>query len=138
MISRCILKQTAVWTENVYKMSWTKIQLWRNRNLLHLTVICAKQSHSLDIVQISMFITLITRSIETGDLDILHLSLNATKMNGFLERNCQSFSNPAVIQLLSKSYVRLSLIKLEYASIMWDPYYTCHRTTIERVQRRVL
>lgn len=59
---------------------------------------------------------------------------SATKMLGFLIRNSRSFQI-GTMKLLYFTYVRS---KLEYASVIWNPYYTIHKISLENVQRRFL
>lgn len=65
---------------------------------------------------------------------ISNLSLRCHKVMGYVFRNSKGLSSEA-FSLLYKSLVR-SL--LEYASIVWSPYYEVHSYTLERVQRRFL
>lgn len=62
-------------------------------------------------------------------------SSEATKMLGFIIRNCKTFTNILALKVLYFSYVRS---KLEYGSIVWNPYYSVHKLTIEKVQRKFL
>ncbi|KAL1447933.1 hypothetical protein WDU94_000586 [Cyamophila willieti] len=66
---------------------------------------------------------------------INHIRSKALKMLGFLYRNTQDFLNPATLRTLYFAYVRSGL---DYASIIWSPYYACHITTLERVQHKFL
>lgn len=59
----------------------------------------------------------------------------ATKLLGFIIRNCKDFSNIKALQILYCSFVRS---KLEYGSIIWNPYYLVHKTALEGVQRKFL
>ena len=59
----------------------------------------------------------------------------ASKFYGFIVRNCKSFSNLNTLKLLYFSYVRS---RLEYAALVWKPYYNNKKTAIENVQRRFL
>lgn len=58
----------------------------------------------------------------------------ATKSLGFIIRSCRDFSGDC-LKLLYFSYVRS---KLEYASVIWSPYYDRYVKSIESVQRRFL
>lgn len=67
-----------------------------------------------------------------------HISLkvcDALKSYGFIVRNCRNITNIKAIKLLYFSFVRS---KLEYASIIWSPFYNVHNQIIERVQRKFL
>lgn len=59
----------------------------------------------------------------------------AFKVLGFVIRNSKDFNNVLVLKILFNSLVRS---KLEYASIIWAPYYVHYKLKIERVQRRFL
>lgn len=61
--------------------------------------------------------------------------LEAGRILGFVVRNCRNFDDSRVFKTLFFSYVRS---KLEYASLIWNPYYACHVNNIERIQKRFL
>lgn len=54
---------------------------------------------------------------------------------GFIVRNTRDFSNSNTLKLLYYAFVRS---KLEYASIVWSPFYAAHINALEQVQRRFL
>jgi predicted metallopeptidase len=56
-------------------------------------------------------------------------------MLGFIIRNSRDFTNIEIFQLLFKTYV---IPCLEYACLVWNPFYQCHVTSIEAVQRKFL
>ena len=56
-------------------------------------------------------------------------------MLGFIKRNIWNFVDPITIKILYIAYVSSVL---EYASIVWSPYYSVHEQRIESVQRRFL
>lgn len=66
---------------------------------------------------------------------INHIADTAFKTLGFIIRNASNFSNISALKALYFSLVRS---RLEYASIIWYPYYQINITVIERVQRRFL
>ena len=55
------------------------------------------------------------------------------RMLGFIIRTCRVFRGAQVMKSLYYAYVRS---RLEYADIVWFPFYTCHRIALERCQRR--
>lgn len=57
------------------------------------------------------------------------------KTLGFVLRNIKDFQNIDSCKLLFNCLVRS---KLEYASIIWNPIYDCHITSLENIQRRFL
>lgn len=57
------------------------------------------------------------------------------KMNGFMIRNCKSFTNINVLETVQSTYIRS---KLEYDSIVWSLFYNGHKLTIKTVQRKFL
>ena len=59
----------------------------------------------------------------------------ASRMLGFITRNCSSMNNIDSIKLIFTSFVRSIL---EYASIVWSPYYDCYIESLESVQRKFL
>lgn len=68
--------------------------------------------------------------------DHIHLKVTeATKMIGFIIRNCKMFTNIKSLKILYFSYVRS---KLEYGSLIWYPYYINHKLALENVQRKFL
>lgn len=68
-------------------------------------------------------------------LQLEHITNQAYKMYGFILRNCKSFTNINALKLLYFSYVRS---KLEYCSIVWNPYYRYQAQSIENIQRKFL
>lgn len=64
-----------------------------------------------------------------------HTVTNAYKVLGFIIRNCRDFTRRETLVLLYNSYVRS---RLEYASVVWEPYYGVHIGSLEAVQRRFL
>ncbi|KAJ3640988.1 hypothetical protein Zmor_027519 [Zophobas morio] len=66
---------------------------------------------------------------------IENLALSAFKSLGFLMRVSRFFDNP---QLIKSLYFAFIVSKLEYASVVWSPYYLRHELILERVQRRFM
>uniref|UniRef100_A0A0A9WLJ4 Putative RNA-directed DNA polymerase from transposon BS n=1 Tax=Lygus hesperus TaxID=30085 RepID=A0A0A9WLJ4_LYGHE len=63
------------------------------------------------------------------------ISSRAMRVLGFIKRNTREFDYvPAIVTL----YKALVVPILEYASVVWSPYYRCHIEQIERVHRRFL
>lgn len=56
-------------------------------------------------------------------------------MYRFIIRNCRCFNNIQTLTVIYFAYVRS---QLEYGSLIWNPYYNCHRMSIESVQRKFL
>ena len=54
---------------------------------------------------------------------------------GFIIRNCSDFRNVVALKALFFAFVRS---KIEYASVVWAPYYAYQRDAIERVQKKFL
>lgn len=63
------------------------------------------------------------------------LVADASRVLGFILRNCRHFSNVSTFKLLFYSFVRS---KLDYGSAVWSPIYICHSHSVESVQRRFL
>lgn len=59
----------------------------------------------------------------------------ATRMLGFILRNCKSFNN---IDALKTLYFSLVRSKLEYGSLIWSPVYAKYNLMVEQVQRKFL
>lgn len=59
----------------------------------------------------------------------------ASRVYGFIVRNCRGFNNILALKTLYFSYVRS---KLEYCSNIWNPQYNVYISRIERVQRKFL
>ena len=67
-----------------------------------------------------------------------HISIvigKAGAVLGFVKRWAKEFIDPYITKLL---YVSLVRSILEYASIIWNPYYRCHSDSIESVQEEFL
>lgn len=62
------------------------------------------------------------------------ISIKASKMLGFLLRNCREFSIRSVVNV----YSMLVRSQIEYASMIWSPMYEVHVNTLERVQHKFL
>ena len=54
---------------------------------------------------------------------------------GFILRNTKGFNN---IRALKNLYNAFVVSKLEYASLIWSPIYSCYKTMLERIQRKFL
>ncbi|XP_050512392.1 uncharacterized protein LOC126888303 [Diabrotica virgifera virgifera] len=62
------------------------------------------------------------------------VTIQSSKMLGFIVRNCRHFSVDTVRSLYS-SLVRS---KLGYGSVVWSPYQAVHKYTVEKVQHKFL
>lgn len=60
---------------------------------------------------------------------------SSNKMLGFVLRNCASFTHSSTMISLYCSLIRS---RLEYASLIWNPFYAIHRNNLENVQRKFL
>lgn len=67
------------------------------------------------------------------DIHISNISNDASKMLGFIQRQCRYFRNIDTILLLYKTLVRS---KCEYASVIWDPQTQGKIKLIEDIQSR--
>lgn len=129
-----------------------KVHIWCVSNRLHLNaskckVVTFTRKHSTIDNVYSIDGMLLSRSNSTKDLGVIfdsqltfidHINLKvkeATKMLGFIIRNCKSFTNIRALKILYFSYVRS---KLEYASLIWYPYYMNQKLALENVQRKFL
>ena len=59
----------------------------------------------------------------------------ASSMLGFIIRFSKEFDDPYTLKILYTSYVRSHL---EYASVIWNPYYENKSARIESIQKRFL
>lgn len=59
----------------------------------------------------------------------------ALKLLGFMKRSLSEFDNVRCFKDIFCSLVRSIL---EYATIIWSPYYKCHKDLIEKVQQKFL
>lgn len=64
---------------------------------------------------------------------IQHITNKAFKMLGFIKRSMKHFNSLEAIKTVYCTNVRSIL---EYASVVWSPSYSCHKQTVERVQRK--
>lgn len=71
----------------------------------------------------------------TFSIHIDHIVSDALKMFGFICRNTKRFSSLTAVVVLFKTLV---VSKLEYAVLVWSPYYKLQSQQIEAVQRKFL
>lgn len=133
-------------------MHLEKFYLWCSKNYLSLnvskcSVITFSRRKSPFLHTYSIGGKAVSRVSLIKDLGVLldnklsfnnHVEYIANKANrswGMLRRYACEFSDPYVIRTLYLSFVR-SL--LEYASIVWYPYYNVHISRIESIQKRFL
>lgn len=60
---------------------------------------------------------------------------SANRSLGFIMRSCKEFTDLKCLKLLFFSFVRS---QLEYASVVWSPFYSKYRQEVESIQRRFL
>jgi hypothetical protein len=89
----------------------------------------------------------ITRSTQIKDLGVIYdntlsfryhieyITKSALKSLGFITRQTKDFWSLNAIKSLYFAFVRS---KLEYAGTVWNPYYACHKWSLEKVQRKFL
>lgn len=129
-----------------------KLCLWCSKNLLSLnvskcSVISFTRRKSPLIFNYTLDNKEISRVYIIKDLGVLldsklsytnHIEFITNKANrawGMIRRYAGEFTNPYVIKMLYVSFVRSIL---EYASIVWYPYYNVHIFKIEAIQKRFL
>jgi len=61
-----------------------------------------------------------------------YICAKAASMLGFLKRNCKHFTSLGSLKIIYFSYVRS---QLEFASVLWSPYYLGHIKRIEAIQK---
>lgn len=59
----------------------------------------------------------------------------AYSMLGFIKRICRDFRNVKALKSIFFAHVRSHL---EYASVVWSPYYQVHNDSIESIQKKFL
>lgn len=128
------------------------LEEWCRTNLLSLNISkcsCLTFSRKCAAVNFDYTISsqLVARSLSVKDLGVTfdnHLTFNlhvlnvvksANRFMGFIIRSCHEFSDVGCLKLLYYSFVRS---QLEYASVVWSPFYNRYKQEIERVQRRFL
>ena len=127
------------------------IVTWCRTNLMDLTLgkckcMVLSRRHVISpifIINSCLFET-VTTFLELGVLvDVKlsftdHISMAISKARavfGFVKRWAREFIDPYITKLL---YISLVRPILEYASIIWNPYYRCHSDSIESVQKQFL
>lgn len=128
------------------------IQSWCEHNKLYLNVKKCKvmrytRKHNVvefpyyvlnDILEVTNSVRDLGVTFDSTLSFSIHISTivsEAFKSYGFIVRNCRNFTDIKPLIILYFAYIRT---KLEYASIIWYPLYECHKTSIERVQRKFL
>ena len=129
-----------------------ELQKWCVNNKLNLNInkcriVTFTKKQSPILFPYSMNATPLTRQSSVRDLGVWfdsRLSFSqhvdytvsaANKTLGLIIRTCKSFSSVRALKTLFLSLVRS---KLEYAAIIWCPYYNIHQTRLENVQRKFL
>jgi Reverse transcriptase (RNA-dependent DNA polymerase) len=129
-----------------------QVTVWCKTNNLELNPAkCSVMSYSLKSNQISYRYTIdvdiLNRPKNFTDLGVVFdsaLSFNdhidtiaksANRTYGFIVRIGRDFKSPETLKSLYYSFVRS---KLEYASIVWYPFYQVHIVRLEAIQRRFL
>lgn len=69
------------------------------------------------------------------DLHVGCITSSAMRSLGFIIRSCSGFDDIGCLKLLYFSYVRSHL---EYASVVWSPFYAKYSNALESVQRKFL
>lgn len=132
--------------------NFESVQKWCNGNDIHLNANkCAIVSYtkSSDPITYNYHIdqTPIQRKTQHSDLGVLfdcklqfsahieRMCRAATRSMGFVMRSCHGFQNLDTLKTLYYTFIRS---KLEYASIIWYPYYLNLQLSIERIQRKFL
>ena len=65
---------------------------------------------------------------------IEEVASSAYKSLGFILRQAKHFTNFNTLTTLYKTFVRS---RLEYACVVWSPFYDVHISSFEKVQRRL-
>lgn len=127
-----------------------ELEQWCQVNRLNLNVgkckiLSAYRTRTPLSYEYSLHSEILERVTEITDLGVVfdrkfsfnsHIDYIVSKASintGFVRHYAREFRDPHVYKILFTAYVRS---KLEYGSIVWDPYYTVHSDRLERVQRR--
>ena len=128
----------------------TRLNLWCINNCLELNVAKCKVMRFLKCkrpVEVNYFVndTFLEVVDHFSDLGVIfsndlsfnrHIDsvvLKASRMIGFIRRTCMKMFDTKAIKSL---YNCLVLSVLEYNSVIWSPYYQCHKERLERVQNK--
>jgi len=134
------------------QLNLDRVNDWCVRNNLHLnTKKCYVLSYSLKTSVIDFGYeldgTLLKRDNTFKDLGITfdtklsftahieNITSDSLKAYGFITRCRHDFFDPSIMKTLYFAFVRS---RLEYASLIWCPYYDVHTGSLERVQRKFL
>ena len=66
---------------------------------------------------------------------VLNIANKAMQVYGFIVRHTREFTDPNCIKQLYASLVRSIL---EYASVVWSPYYQCYKYQLEKIQNKAI
>lgn len=69
------------------------------------------------------------------DSHITNIANRSNKILGFIRRNCADFDDSLALKSIYCSLVRSIC---EYGSIIWSPYQSGHKQTIEKIQQKFL
>lgn len=64
-----------------------------------------------------------------------HITSKAYKLFGFITRSCSAFKRPSTYLYLYKTLIRS---QIEYAVIVWNPFYDKYHKQLESIQRKFL
>lgn len=129
-----------------------RVEIWCNSNSLPLNaakcnVMTFSRKSNPEIFAYNLNDSLLQRPNTVKDLGVIFdkkltfshhieaITLAAFKRLGFIIRNLKGFRNIHTLRLLYLSLVRS---RLEYASLVWNPIYNVHITSLEKIQRRFL
>ena len=106
-----------------------------NRRFTEICHTYTINSFSLETVPVFKDLGVIFDSGLTFKQNVTSITTSSLKLWGFIMRTCKYFRNRQSFETLYYSLVRS---RLEYASIVWNPYYKVDILCIEKVQRRYL
>jgi hypothetical protein len=91
--------------------------------------------HRLDSVNSICDLGVVLDSMLNCTSHIDSLIVKASRMLGYIRRIGKKFSDPYTFKTLYNSFVRSHL---DYASVVWNPYYGVHLKRIEAIQKKFL
>lgn len=125
---------------------------WCTANMVEMNINkCCVMTYTLKVQPISFNYsydhTVLTRCSSHKDLGVvfdcklsfgLHIEQiisSSTRLMGFILRTCRVFQGIRGIECLYTALVRS---RLEYAALIWCPYYEVHKVRLEKLQRKFL
>ena len=135
-LQQCLNAINSWCNSNNLTLNTSKCKVVRyNRRLTEIHHTYTIDTTPLEIVPVLKDLGVTFDTALTFKQHITSITTSSLKLWGFIMRTCKDFRNTDSSRALYYSLVRS---KLEYASIVWNPYYKVDILCIEKVQRRYL